>query len=77
MAYWIDESNQARGTSNQMSYYCDTTADVQDLPTSTTPGVQQGEDTISCRPCGKGSFCLCIGTSSGYILNSNDQWVAV
>lgn len=75
--YWIDESGQARGTSNQVDFYCDTPSDIPNLPTSSAPGVQQGDDTVSCKPCGIGSFCLCISTSGGYILNSNDQWVEV
>ncbi len=75
--YWIDESSQARGTGKQIDFYCDDASDVQNLPTSSSPGVQQGDDTVSCKPCGIGSFCLCIGESSGYILNSNDQWTEV
>ena len=75
--YWIDESSQARGVGEQRDFYCDDTSDVQNLPTSHSPGVQQGDDTVSCQPCGIGSFCLCIGSSSGYILNSYDIWTEV
>ena len=75
--YWIDESSKTLGTGRQRDFYCDSVSDITNLPTSTSPGVQQGADTISCQPCGAGSFCLCIADATGYFLNSNDQWVEV
>lgn len=75
--YWIDTTQEYTGTPAIRNFFCDATSDVNDLPTSSALGVQQGEDTISCQKVNPGSFCLCIGTGSGYILNSNDQWVAV
>lgn len=72
--YWIDESDASRGSSNQTAFYCDDVDDIVKLPTSKIPGVKQGEDTISCKPCGIGSSCLCIETSTLYVLNSHDQW---
>lgn len=75
--YWIDTTQEYTGTPPIRNFFCDTTSDVNDLPTSQHEGVKQGEDTISCQKVNPGSFCLCIATSSGYILNSNDQWVAV
>ena len=73
--YWIDESSQARGVGEQRDFYCDDASDINNLPTSSSMGVQQGDDTVSCQPCGKGSFCLCIADATGYFLNSSDLWV--
>lgn len=77
MAYWIDSSTSYTGMGYpvQRDFYCDTSADINDLPTSTHEGVQQGNDTVSCKPVSKGSSCLCIGSSSLYVLNSQDKWV--
>lgn len=75
MAYWIDESSIGHGSSNQTDFYCDTDLDIGDLPTTSQKGVQQGEDTISCRIVGAGSSCFVIGSSSLYMLDSNDNWV--
>lgn len=74
--YWINETDTGRLYSNskQIPFYCDEDSDVSMLPTESAPGVQQGEDTVSCRPCGKGSQCLSIGSGSLYILNSRDEW---
>lgn len=77
--YWIDESDPGRlySSSDQIPFWADESEDVQNLPTSTAYGVQQGNDTVSCRPCGKGSTCTVIGTGSGasiYALNSKDEW---
>ena len=78
--YWIDDSDNGRLMSNsrQISFWADTVDDVQNLPTSTTKGVQQGDDTVSCQPVGKGSTCMVIGSGNGasmYGLNSNDEWI--
>jgi len=73
--YWIDEEAQTHGAGRQVSFICDSSSDLAHLPTSSTPGQQQGEDTVSCLPCAKGSSCICIATSSMYMLNSNDQWI--
>lgn len=78
--YWINESDNGRLLSNskQRSFWADTVDDVDNLPHINSPGVQQGEDTTSCLPCGKGSTCMVIGTGNGatmYGLNSNDQWM--
>ena len=77
--YWIDESDPAKysGTSHQVSFYIDSTADIQNLPGINQYGVQQGDDTVSCRPVGAGSSALCIASGSLYILNSENRWVEV
>ena len=75
--YWIDTSSESHGSPIQTSFFCDTTSDIQNLPTSTAEGVKQGDDDISCRKCNKGSFCICIEDGSGWILNSQDIWTQV
>ena len=75
--YWLDESSKTQGTGTQRDFYCDSSSDIPNLPTSTALGVQQGEDTVSCQPCGIGSFCLSIADATGYFLNSDNQWVEV
>ena len=77
--YWIDTSDPGRIINNdkQIPFWADTVDDVQNLPHINSPGVQQEDDTVSCRPCGKGSTCTVIGDGSGavvYALNSNDEW---
>lgn len=79
MAYWIDESDPGRlmSSSKQIPFWADDDSDIDNLPTSSAPGVQQGNDTVSCRPCGKGSTCTVIGDGSGaavYALKSTDEW---
>ena len=78
--YWIDTSDPGRIINNdkQIPFWADTVDDVQNLPHINSPGVQQGDDTVSCRPCGRGSTCTVIGDGSGavvYALNSNDEWM--
>lgn len=77
--YWIDESEPVRytGTSRQVSFYMDSDADVSSLPGIDRYGVQQGDDTVSCKPVGKGSSALSIDSSTLFFLNSNDQWKPV
>ena len=78
--YWLDTSDTGRLMTNekQLSFWADTVDDVDNLPHINSPGVQQGDDTISCLPCGKGSTCMVIGDGNGavmYGLNSNDEWI--
>lgn len=76
MAYWIDESSLSNvyGSSRQLDFYCDTAADIANLPTHTKEGVPQG-DTVTHKKVDKGSSCLCIADSSLYMLNSEDEWI--
>lgn len=77
--YWIDETDIIKysGSSRQISFYCDTSADIANLPGINKMGVQQGEDTISCQPVAAGSSVTCIGSGSLYILNSENRWVEI
>lgn len=75
MAYWFDESSTANatGSTRQIDFYADTDEDIATLPTSSTEGVPQG-DTVTHKKVDKGSSCMVIGSSSYYVLNSNDEW---
>ena len=75
MAYFLDH-NVEYLPGGQKSYFCDTASDVADLPTSSAEGANMG-DSVTHLKCAPGSFCLCIGDSSGWILNSEDQWIEV
>ena len=75
MSYWLDSNQSYTGSPAQRDFWCDTPDDVQNLPTSSAEGVQQGEDTVSCQKCEKGSTCFCIKPTSLYILDSTDTWV--
>ena len=75
--YWFNESSKQNGSSRQVEFYCDTVADIANLPTSQRYGVKQDDDNVSNEPVDKGSTCLCIGSSSLYILNSSDNWVEI
>ena len=71
--YWINPNNSDMAGGCR-SFEADTTADVQNLPTSTREGVQQGDDIISCQKVQKGSTCLVISPATYYKLNSQDEW---
>ena len=78
--YWIDTSDSGRlmSSDRQIPFWADSERDVPNLPRMGIKGVQQGDDTTSCRPVGKGSTCMCIGDGSGavmYTLNSNNEWI--
>ena len=73
--YWLDSSQQYAGYPTQRDFYCDTPEDIPNLPTSSTPGIQQGDDTVSCQIVSPGSSCMCISPATLYFLNSKDQWV--
>lgn len=72
--YWLDSSQQYTGFPTQRDFYCDTPDDIENLPTSVAPGVQQGDDTISCQIVSPGSSCMCLSPATLYFLNSKDEW---
>ena len=76
MAYWINATTRANNA-RQLQFYIDTDADVTTLPTISNFGVQQGDDTISFLPCGKGSTALSIASGNIFILNSNGSWIKI
>lgn len=76
MAYWIDATAKVN-SARQWQFYVDSDSDIIKLPTSSASGVQQGNDVISCLPCGKGSVALSIATGNLFVLNSSDNWVQI
>ena len=74
MAYFIDYNN-SYVPGKQVSFFCDTPDDIQNLPTSRREGVPQSGDTSVDDKVVAGSTCLCISTGDVYMLNSNDEWV--
>lgn len=74
MAYWIDESAKI-GNLRQISFFMDEDSDLTDLPTTEASGTQQGLDTVSCLPCGKGSKAFSIESGTTYYLDSSGSWV--
>lgn len=75
--YWLDVTQNYTGYPLIRNFFCDEPSDIANLPTSTTEGVQQGSDTVSCQKVNAGSSCLCIGSGELYMLNSSDTWVSV
>lgn len=76
MAYWYDDSSPRAKTSRRVvDYIADTDADIYNLPTSTTEGEPQENDSTAHKCVCKGSTCLVIDSALVYMLNSNDQWV--
>ena len=75
--YWLDTTQEYTGTPGIRNFFCDDPSDIPNMPTSTSEGVQQGDDTVSCQMVNPGSFCLCIGSSEGYMLDSSDNWISV
>jgi hypothetical protein len=72
--YWINPNNTDMRNGCR-AFYCDTNADVFNLPTSKRKGVQQEDDVTSCQPVSKGSSCMVIGSAKYFVLNSQDIWV--
>lgn len=76
MAYWIQEfGGDGKNSQQYRLFYCETEADVQDLPNLTDYGIQQGNDTISNRPCIVGCEALTIDNGDLYVLKkSTNTW---
>ena len=75
--YWIDKSvgYEARRASRQVSFECDTEADIVNLPTINTEGTPQGDgDPETVQPVKPGSTCFVIDTSEVYKLKSDNVW---
>lgn len=76
MAFWINESAKV-GNARQLQFIMDSDSDKNNLPTSSTSGTQQGNDTVVNLPCGKGSTAFSIASGKVFILNSSDSWVEI
>jgi len=75
MAYWYDDTSPRSGTSRRcIAFYMDSDSDLAELPTSTTEGTPQLNDTTLHLPVGKGSTAFSIDSSSVFMLKSDDTW---
>ena len=75
MAYWY-AAGQGSGAAKQVTFLMDSDSDKADLPTSQNNGSYQGDD-VSYLSCGRGSVALSIESGKIYMLNSDDEWVAI
>lgn len=74
MAYWINESGNSNN-SNYREFGCDKLADIPKLPTSTTEGEYQENDSVASKPCAVGSTCICLENSSVWMLGKEpNEW---
>lgn len=53
---------------------CDTTADIESLPTNKKVGVAQDGDTVSDEMCAVGSIAEVTDTGDKYVLSANSEW---
>ena len=67
MAYWIQKAGNANNSAYRL-FYCDFIKDLKLLPTQTTEGAPQKDDTVSSQKCGYGSECYCLEDCSVHIL---------
>ena len=76
MSYWFDEDSRAnaRGSSRQLDFMMDSSADLPDLPTTSHEGKPMG-DTVTHKQVDKGSSAFSIAEQKIWFLDSNDQWV--
>lgn len=76
MAYWIQEiGGNGKNSSGYKLFYCETETDVTNLPNMTDEGVQQDNDTVSCKPCVAGCEAVVLDTGDVYTLRkSTNTW---
>lgn len=76
MAYWIQEiGGNGKNNSGYKLFYCETETDVTNLPNMTDEGVQQDNDTVSCKPCVAGCEAVVLDTGDVYTLRkSTNTW---
>ena len=76
MAYWIQEiGGDGKNSSGYKLFYCETEADVLDLPNMTDHGVPQENDTVSHKPCSAGCEALVRSTGDVLVLQkSTNTW---
>ena len=75
--YFYDERVRTYGSSRQVDFFADEASDINNLPTTSTDGVKQGENDVSNKIVAPGSSCFVIATGDKYILNSNDEWIKI
>lgn len=76
MAYWIQEfGGKGQNRSDWRMYHCDYLSDITKLPLNDREGVQQGNDTVSCKKAHYGDQCFCLEDSSVWELgNETNAW---
>ena len=75
--YWINtgDPGKLQSSERQIPFWADYVEDVGNLPRVDIPGVQQGDDTVSCKPVDAGSMCTVIENSSVWVLGKADnEW---
>lgn len=74
--FWYDDNSNRDPTSRRVvDFFCDTPADVADLPGIKKYGKPQPDDSTVHLPVEKGSTAMVISDASLYILNSQNQWI--
>lgn len=75
MSYWIHESGN-KNNSLWRFYQCDYISDIEKLPTASTEGIPQLNDTVSRTKCSPGSQCFCQEDGSVWFLGKDtDKWI--
>lgn len=74
MGYVIDHT-ESYMPARQLTFIADSSSDIANLPTSSSPGLPQEGDSTAHLPVKAGSSCLCLNPGSFYILNTQDEWV--
>lgn len=78
MAYWIVKTGSRHSSTTWRYFQCDYLSDVNKLPTQTTEGEKQENDTISSMIVSPGSQCLCHEDGSLWLLGKDtNKWVKV
>lgn len=77
MAYWIHESGN-KNNSMWKFFMCDYITDIKNLPTITSVGKAQQDDTISQNRCSPGSKCLCLEDGSIWLIGKDtNKWIKI
>ena len=71
--YWLDEFIFDQNT-DRVCFMMDSDQDIESLPTSKTPGVEQAGGNVSNEPVALGSLAYSIDSGSRFMLNSADVW---
>lgn len=75
MAYWIQDENKQLGRFRH-NFICETSDDINKLPTRYKAGELQIDDTSSSKQCQYGSRAYVISDGSKHILDkTSDSWI--
>lgn len=73
--FWIQEPASKQNNSGYRLFYCESEADILNLPTQKEEGKQVGDDTVCNKRCAYGSEAVVINTGEVYVLQkSTDTW---